>query len=173
MKRLNNKSIVLLLSLLLVFMGAAGSTLAYLIDKTESVTDSFQTVQTSYTVTEDATTYKITNNSGMDVYVRLAVVGHWESTTSSNTLYWKNPTLDNITTSDWEKIADFYYYKGAVSSGSIVTFPKVSSTETAPNGYQLSIQILTEVIQTTPAAVSDAWKMTYDGSSWTQVAVNP
>lgn len=115
------------------------------------------------------------DDTGYSVFVRADIIVTWKNTEGD--VYAKKPILGteyeiSINTLDWFEYEGYYYCKEAVASGdnSPVLIYSCSKTGAAPDGYQLSVQILAQTIQaagTTDVtdleypngkpAVTDAW----------------
>ena len=84
MKRINKKVILLAVSLMLILSAAIGGTVAYLIDQTGSITNTFTPAKVTPEVTEDFTNnvkkdVKITNKGDIPAYIRVKVVVTWKN----------------------------------------------------------------------------------------------
>ena len=142
------KSLAIIVAILLVIIFAVGGTIAYLVDVTESVTNTFNPAQVTTRVTEvvnsaeqTKTNVCITNTGDVDAYIRAAVVVTWQN--EEGDVLAKKPTeckisgcnhqncggdyvityntfdgLD-INTAGWFKRDDFYYWNKPVS-GSVM-----------------------------------------------------
>lgn len=170
-RKLDTSRLVLLVaSLSLLLMLAVGMTLAYLFDKTESITNTFTPTEVSQTIVEDfdkdvKKDVKVTNTGDIDAYIRVLVVITWQDDGGNvyptapveGTDYTVTWTMDG-----WAKHTDgFYYYKSKVapkaSTGILLTDCEPVEGK-APEGYHLSVEILSSAIQAQPAdAVHDAW----------------
>lgn len=177
-KKLNKKGIALLISAVLILSVAVGTTIAFLVDSTEDVTDNFTPAKVACTViapTDSDSNWHVRNDSekgsNIDAYIRVAVI---VNETNGNNLKWNDSfsaTIEPVNTTDdsWTFIKvdedtnfGYYYYNGTVEPGVSVPFGQI----TAANA---KIQVLAEAIQSTPDdAVQTAWGVTYANSTWTK-----
>ena len=179
-KKLNKKGIALLISAVLILSVAVGTTIAFLVDSTEDVTDNFTPAKVACTViapTDSDSNWYVRNDSekgsNIDAYIRVAVIFNEEN--ADGTLKWNGAIDATIThTGNWQKVENYYYYKGAVEPGKTnnVKFGTITVTKIVidENGEQqivditknAKIQVLAEAIQSTPDdAVQTAWGVNY------------
>lgn len=157
------KALAFLVLTAILALTIVGATLAFIITYTDSLTNVF----TPATVEVSIENGTIKNTGDAEAYVRAAVVVTWESTSSTNTINATAPkegadydytvTYD---TADWNVGSDgFYYYLAPLAAGtSVKSMPAVTDTATTLEGYKLSVEILADVIQSTPAeAVTSSW----------------
>ena len=132
-----------------------GSTIAYIIVKTQDLTNTFVPPNIDINLSGN----EIENTGDIPVYVRAAIVPTWISDSDGSTLS-QTPTVEITVNSGWTKGSDgFYYYTSPVAAGTSVT-PIVTAVpgSSAPEGYKLNIQVLSAAIQATPAeAVVNSW----------------
>ena len=167
------KRISVILAAVLLVAAAVGTTVAFLVDRTPSVENTFQPVAVSCRVLEsfDAATnvksnVSVQNTGDISAYVRAAVVVTWVSQESGST-YGGAPVAGTDYTvsmgeSGWQQGADGFYYCNAPVAAGAATPTLINSiapvAERAPEGYVLSVQIVASAIQAEPAeAVSTAW----------------
>ena len=168
-KKLNKKGIALLISAVLILSVAVGTTIAFLVDSTEDVTDNFTPAKVICDVTNSGDTWSVKNVENIDAYIRVAVI---VNETNGNNLKWNDSfsaTIEPVNTTDdsWTFIKvdedtnfGYYYYNGTVAPGASVPFGQI----TAANA---KIQVLAEAIQSTPDdAVQTAWGVTFNGTAW-------
>lgn len=172
-KKLNKKGIALLISAVLILSVAVGTTIAFLVDSTEDVTDNFTPAKVACTViapTDSDSNWYVRNDSekgsNIDAYIRVAVI---VNETNGTNLKWSgNPiNADVLITTDatWTKVGNYYYYNGEVAPDTSVTFGMIDTTALT----NAKIQVLAEAIQSTPnEAVKTAWGVTYANSTWTK-----
>lgn len=163
------KTATLLVAIVLLIGVAVGSTVAYLIDKTNEIKNEFEYAKTDVTVAEDfdGTTkqnVKVWNKSNIPVYVRATYVVNWVDkagniVTSVPDEY--DYQLTENPNGTWVKGKDgYYYYKDPVpadgkTQGSLLT---CKVTYPANPEYTLNVEILATAIQSEPAnAIFDAW----------------
>ena len=172
MKRINKKVILLAVSLVLILSAAIGGTVAYLIDQTGSITNTFTPAKVTPQVTEDfgnnvKNNVQITNTGDIPAYIRVKVVVTWKN---GNDVYGVAPKLgtDYIWTmpenSKWFLKGGFYYYSEPVAAKGTtdVLFTDCKPFDgKAPEGYSLSVDIHAQAIQAEPTtAVISAWGVT-------------
>lgn len=160
------KSASLLAALILMIVVGAGTTLAYIIDTTGSLTNTFLPSQVTCSVNTDKS---IKNTGDVDAYIRAAVVITWKN--GDGDVYGQKPmagTDYTISLNDtaqasnvWVKGSDGFYYWTSPVAVNASTNPLIASFSPiaeAPAGYTLSLEILTEAIQATPATVvTSSW----------------
>lgn len=167
------KTATLLVAIVLLIGVAVGSTVAYLIDKTNEIKNEFEYAKTDVTVTEDfdGTTkqnVKVWNKSNIPVYVRATYVVNWVDkagniVTSVPDEY--DYQLTENPNGTWVKGKDgYYYYKDPVpadgkTQGSLLTCGVTYPTENPE--YTLNVEILATAIQSEPKdAITNAWGVT-------------
>ena len=170
-KASRRQSLVLVASILLILAISVGGTLAYLATHTGPVANTFIPTSVGTEIDEkiegnvkkDVT---VKNTGSTDAYVRAAIVVTWID--SEGKVYPQAPVADTNYTIDlnvgetgaWKEYGGYYYYKTSVAGGekTAVLINSASLKGTAPDGYYLSIEILSQAIQAVPAqAVKDAW----------------
>jgi len=153
----NRKAIVMMVSLALVLVMAIGGTLAYLIDSDNSVVNKFLPSDVPNEITEDfdGTVKKdvaVTNNGNVSAFVRAKIVVTWQDASGN-----VGPTLPVLGTdysmdipanTGWVKQGDYYYYTQPVAAKATTGVLIAEAKQLAANeGYQLSIDILTQSVQ--------------------------
>ena len=185
MKRINKKVILLAVSLVLILSAAIGGTVAYLIDQTGSITNTFTPANVTPHINEDfngsvKNDVQITNNGDIPAYIRVKVVVTWKD--KEDNVYGAAPALGTDYTwtmpenSKWFLKGGFYYYSEPVAAkgttGVLFTECKPYDGK-APAGYSLSVDIHSQAIQAEPAAaVQEAWKVVTVGSDGKLTAKN-
>ena len=186
MKRINKKVILLAVSLMLILSAAIGGTVAYLIDQTGSITNTFTPAKVTPEVTEDFTNnvkkdVKITNKGAIPAYIRVKVVVTWKD--KDDNVYGAAPKAGTDYTwtmpenSKWFSKGGFYYYSEPVAAEGttdvLFTDCKLKDDVKAPDGYSLSVDIHAQAIQAEPTtAVTSAWKVVTVGSDGKLTAKN-
>ena len=166
-----NRAAVLLIAAILLISTAVGSTVAFLIDKTDPVTNTFEYASVSCEVTEefDQSTEKnvqVTNTGTTDAYIRAAYVVNWVDTQGNIAASVPEGYSYTLTesTDSWTKGTDgFFYYTSPVAPGASTAGSLPTCEVTCPENpeYTLSVEILAEAIQSTPEnAVTNAWNVT-------------
>lgn len=169
-----NRTAVLLIAIILLISTAVGSTVAFLATKTEPVENSFEYANVSCEVTQHRDTdgssiVQVKNTGTISAYIRAAVVANWIDADGNIAASVPEGYSYDLTCSSgsWAQGNDgFFYYllpvaPGALTEGSLLTCT-VACPETE---YTLSVEVLAEAIQSTPAsAVNEAWSAVVDGS---------
>lgn len=159
LKFTGKKAVALLAVTIVLAVSMVGATLAFIITKTDALTNIFSPAKVAIDI-DDIDGNKIINTGDIPVYVRVAIVANWVN--GSGEIHSTTPTVQ-ITLSDernWVKGSDgFYYYKLPVAANDSVTpVNSVTTSDTAPTGYEFQVQILSSAIQSTPtSAVVEAW----------------
>ena len=164
LKKLNKKGIALLLATAVLLTAVVGTTLAYLVDITGSIQNifNFGKVECKVVFNETTNIYSVQNTGTVPAYVRVAIVINATDSTDSSKLTWDSNFSYQIAPNadDWQLHEGYYYYKGEFAVRDSVDIIQYTESGT-------QIQILAEAIQATPdEAVQNAWKMTFDGTSW-------
>lgn len=164
------KEFVLFCSILVLLVGVVGGTMAFLVDQTDPVANQFTYDEVSCEVNEtmDGNTksdISIQNTGSTAAYIRAEVVVTWQD--ADGNVYGKLPVKDtDYTMSElgggWVLGSDGYYYcASAVASNTPTPVLFASITQIGKNpatGYTLSVEILADAIQSSPAnAVQEAW----------------
>lgn len=170
------KATVLLTTLVLLLTCLVGTTVAYLIMKTNQVTNTFQPARVTCEVNETfdgatKTDVTIANTSNIEAYIRAAIVVTWKDKKDGN-VYGRTPVAgtdyiidQNTATDDYWFVGDdgYYYYENPVAPGNSTSAlidscsPVASNT---PAGYGLNVEILGSAIQSVPASVVEqSWKV--------------
>lgn len=184
---MKTKKPVALVALLVLLCCTVAGTLAYLVDKTPEVKNTFEPAKVTTYVDEKfeekdgkltKSNVKIQNTGDIDAYIRVAVIVNWadkqgniSATPVKDSDYVMDLNIDTGTTTNapWFKGSDGYYYcKTAVKSVKqdtkncytpvlIKSCIKATGAQ-APAGYDLQVTILADGIQSVPAdAVQQAW----------------
>lgn len=171
---------VLLASLLLIAVVGVGATVAYLMDVTDEVRNTFSPTAADITVTEDFNnnvkkSVIVTNNGEIPVFVRATLAIYW--TDAQGVIVKPNGCQHSeiVLGSGWIEYptnSGIYYYTQKLTSGaktsSLINPEHPITTVITPDGvnYNLVVEVLTEAIQAEPLdAVREAWGVTIaDGS---------
>ena len=170
-----NRTAVLLIAIILLISTAVGSTVAFLATKTEPVENSFEYANVSCEVMQDRDTdgssiVKVKNTGTISAYIRAAVVANWIDKDGNIAASVPEGYSYDLTCSSgsWAQGKDgFFYYLLPVAPGASTEGNLLTCTVTCPETpeYTLSVEVLTEAIQSTPAsAVNEAWSAAVDGS---------
>ena len=172
-----NRATVLLMAILMLIGVAAGSTVAYLITKTDDVANTFEYGRVSCAVKEDfdGKTKKenvhIQNTGNVNAYIRATVVVNWLDEDNNIVAsvpegYKCNLTVNTGGNSKWvQGKGGYYYYTSPVAPGESTEGSLLTCTVEYPDNnpeYTLSVEILATAVQSEPAsAVYNAWGVTY------------
>lgn len=171
------RSLVLVVSVLALVLAVAGGTLAWLTANTTPVTNTFTPAQVSCEVDETfqnnvKSAVSIKNTSNIDAYIRAYVVVTWKD--AQGNVYGKpvkdtDYTIEYATGTGWEKGSDGYYYftkpVGVDKTTSELIKTCAPVADKAPAGYDLSVEIIAEAIQSLPATtVASVWPVTVDAN---------
>ena len=169
-----NRTAVLLIAIILLISTAVGSTVAFLATKTEPVENSFEYANVSCEVMQDRDTdgsiVQVKNTGTISAYIRAAVVANWIDVDGNIAASVPEGYSYDLTCSSgsWAQGKDgFFYYLLPVAPGALTEGSLLTCTVACPEDpeYTLSVEVLTEAIQSTPAsAVNEAWSAAVDGS---------
>lgn len=177
MKRINKKVILLAVSLLLILSAAIGGTVAYLIDQTGSITNTFTPAKVTPEVKEDfgnnvKNNVQIKNDGNVPAYIRVKIVVTWKD--KDGNVYGAAPKAGTdynwtmLENSKWFLKDGFYYYSEPVAAEGTtdVLFTDCKPLAgRAPDGYSLSVDIHAQAIQAEPTrAVTSAWDVQVDAN---------
>lgn len=175
-KSLTARSILVIVSAATLLLACVGMTVAFIIDSTNTITNTFVPSQVSCLVQEtnweDGNTVKtdvsVQNTGDTGAYIRAAIVINWQD--DEGNVYGTAPVngVDytiSINNEDWTLGRDgFYYHKSAVDPSNLtsVLIENCTVKAVAPkDGYTLSVEILASAVQSTPAtAAEQAWGAT-------------
>ena len=168
-----NRTAVLLIAVILLISTAVGSTVAFLATKTEPVENSFEYANVSCKVTQncdtDGSIVQVKNTGTISAYIRAAVVANWMDVDGNIAASVPEGYSYDLTCSSgsWAQGKDgFFYYLLPVAPGASTEGNLLTCTVTCPETpeYTLSVEVLAEAIQSTPAsAVNEAWSAAVDG----------
>lgn len=162
------RSGILLAAVIVLLAGAVGGTWASLVAQSEPVQNNFTYAHVSCTVEEtfDGTTksnVRIQNTGDIPAYIRARIVVTWKDTSGNVSAAVPVKDTDYTITFNgekWTQQGDYWYCKTAVDATKFtpVLITECKKTGTAPDGYDLSVEILADAIQSEPAnAVKEAW----------------
>lgn len=156
------KAFLVLASVALLLTIAVSSTLAFLTDRTESVTNIFTPTNVDVTVTDTVDggvkrNVVITNTGNIDAYIRAKVVANWRLNGEI-----VGGWTDDITynTSKWTADNGFYYYADPVAPGAYTPVALFNSYEPTQNppvaGAQLVMDIIVQAVQADGTGATNA-----------------
>lgn len=176
-KRKHTKRRTALLSIFLILSLAVSGTLAYLVAKTDNVNNQFEPsyVTCQVNANNDAT-FDVTNTGDVGAFIRAEIVVNWMD--EKGNVRGIAPSFSDYTLvvneSDWwqdKKDTGYYYYKYSVLpkgvTNDLITAYGLATNVTAPDGYDLSVEVVAEAIQAdgdrdfgNVPAYKDAWGIT-------------
>lgn len=159
------KQKLLILSLALVLLIGAGSTIAYLISVPPGVENKFQPTVVSCTVLEDfdkqtKSNVRVQNTGDIDAYIRAEIVVNWKN--DAGEVYGAEPkdgadyNIDIPKNTGWFEKGGFYYYENVVNpkgtqddkdKTGVLINSCTPVADRAPAGYYLSVEIIASAIQ--------------------------
>lgn len=155
------RTAVLLIAVLLLISTAVGSTAAFLVTKTEPVVENFAYAQVSCQVTD---TMGVKNTGTAQAYIRASYAVNWRDEEGKIAAAApEDYSYDPEESLQWKKGGDgYFYYPDPVDPGgeapSLLT---CSAPYPEYPGYTLSVEVVAEAIQSTPAeAAEEAWGVT-------------
>lgn len=178
-----NKAAVLIMAVLLILGATVGSTVAFLIDKTEPVENAFEYAKVSCEVTEKfeqnkKEDVKVKNTGTTDAYIRATYVVNWvdaQGSIAASEPAGYSYSLTENSDSKWIAEDGYFYYTLPVAPGASTEGSLLTCTVTYPDNpeYTLSVEILAEAIQSTPDnAVQEAWSVSISQGSVTAYSGN-
>lgn len=163
------------LALALCLAGVAGGTLAWLLDRTETIQNSFQPSHVDCEVVEDSfaglvkTGVTVKNTSDIEAYIRVRLVTY-RVNAEGQTIGGEAAVPAFTPGAGWVKSGEYYYYTKPVAPGAEIT-PDLMDTMTLADyggGEKQALEILAEAIQSEPArAAGEAWGVTIAENSVT------
>lgn len=164
------RSGILLAAVIVLLAGAVGGTWAFLVAQSEPVQNNFTYAHVRCTIKEifDGTTksdVQIQNTGDISAYIRARIVVTWKDANGnvSSTVPVKNTDYTiAFNEKDWTQQGGYWYCKTAVNPNGftpeLISECKKTANANAPKGYDLSVEILADAIQSEPAsAVTEAW----------------
>ncbi len=177
---MKTKKPVALVALLLLLCCTVAGTLAYLVDSTDPVTNTFTPAHVSTAVDETfengvKSDVKIQNTGNIDAYIRAAIIINWadkDGNVSATPVEDGDYKIKYDSSNTWEKIGDYWYYTNPVAADSLTEKALIESCAPvagkAPEGYDLQVTILADGIQSEPlTAIKEAWHV--DPATWTAI----
>lgn len=165
-----NRAAVLLLSMILLIGIAVGTTVAFLVARTEPMKSTFEYAKVSCEVTGSKENVQIKNTGNTAAYIRATYVVTWRDAYGKVAVSVPGGysyTLTENLSNNWKKGTDgYFYYTSPVAPGNSTLDSLPTCNVTYPDNpeYTLSAEILAEAIQSEPAeAVQQAWGATLVG----------
>lgn len=161
----NKRSLIWLLSVVMILVLGAGATLAYIHMSTQNVTNTFEPTNVSCDVEEEFAdnvkrNVKIKNTSNIEAFIRSEIIVTWKN--EAGEIYGKLPVKNidyimnlNLAEEDeegWKAGKDgFYYFTLAKAPGAatdnLIDSCYLKEGASAPDGYYLSVEIIASAIQ--------------------------
>ena len=183
-RRRRRRLVIVLTAALLVVCLSAGGTLAFLLTHTEPAKNVFSpgivACQVTETFTDDVKSNVAVQNTGnTDAYIRAAINVTWmedDTNAGDQTVTAKVPqqgrdyTMSFYENSEWLQGADGYWYytkpvAPGASTGALINECKLTPGAEVPEGYHLSVEIISSAIQSSPAeVVQGKWHVVLDAS---------
>lgn len=156
----SRKMLLVLVSATLLLTVAVSSTLAFLTDRTEEVTNTFTPTTVDVTVTDKVdngvkSNVVITNSGDVKAFIRAKVVANWVKD-GKIVAGWTDDIDYNDP--DWKLNGEFYYYKDAVEGKTQVPVALFTSYTpgTAPvTGAHLVMDIIVQAVQADGIGTND------------------
>ncbi len=164
------KPALTILPLLLVLLLTVGGTLAFLIDSTQKVTNTFTPgsvgteIEEEFPGQEVKQNVRIKNTGNSAAFIRAAIVANWVAADGSIVAPAAAPadyTIENLPGEGWFEQGGYYYHAAPVGAGQKTgyLFTECAPVNAnAPEGADhLQVTILSQGIQATADAVNAAW----------------
>lgn len=159
--RSSKVKVISLLLAAIAITAVCGSTLAYLVAHTDTLTSTFTPATVSCQVISTNEGYAVKNTGSAQVYVRAVVTVNWVN--EDGNIVFPAPQQDTDYTlsfnnpSNWVASGDYYFYtvplSGNDSTDALIT--SYTCKKTPPEGRTLQVKILAQAVQAN--AVQDAW----------------
>lgn len=169
----NRKLAALILALALLAVGTAVGTIAYLMNHTGPVTNSFSLGNVDTEITEEfdgrvKRHVNVTNTGTVTAYIRVKLVSY--RVNDRNEIIGGSDPLTDLPRlgDDWKPYGDHYYYTKPVAPGAkpatnLFEEYALEGNYTDADGGKQVLEVMAEGIQSTPAqAVKDAWGIEVD-----------
>ncbi len=169
MKKRKNRKLILLLAIVAAMAVAVGGTIAYLVDQTESLVNTFTPANVGVDITDEVengvkSNVVIKNTGSTDAYIRARIVGNWVDANGTVVQAW-DPTGDgtfaNLPGAGWKLYNGYYYYTDPVEpngelKGENALFTSYTVTKTVEDAH-LVLDIMVQAIQSEAGAAQVAW----------------
>ena len=183
-----HKEFVLLMSVVVLLVGVAGGSLAYLFTNSDPVTNTFLPAHVdSIPVESFSNNVKenigAKNTSNIPAFLRATISYRWEN--NDGEILAETPSVNIVEplreTTGWFTVDGIYYYKNVVPADTAVStyfIRSISVNGTAPEGYHLVVDVLTEAIQAEGVSedgehpVEIAWGVKYNAGTPATISAN-
>lgn len=158
-----HKTMIIVLSIILLVCIGVGATLAYFANSTGPVINTFQSGTVGAEIDEDISgntknSITVKNTGSVPVYVRVRLVSYFED--DSGVLPQDSPVVSVTLDTNWKQIGSYYYYKLPVAAGASTSNLLKEGTYLSMVNNQV-IEVLADTVQATPAdAVEAVWSVT-------------
>ena len=166
-----NKTFFTLLAIIMAIGAAVGTTVAFLVARTDNVQNTFEYANVSCAVSEDFNgtikkDVQIKNTGSTDAYIRATYVVNWldeDGNIAASDPEGYSYTLVENPDGKWEKKSDgYFYYLTPVAPEHSTLGSLLDCTVTYPENpeYTLSVEILATAIQSNPVSAAEgAWNI--------------
>lgn len=177
-----NRSFVVLAAIVLLVLGAVGTTLAWLTDATDAIVNKFEYTEVKCEVQEEfdgleKKNVKVTNTGSTDAYIRATYVVTFRD--AEGNIVYGTPkegidyTIKLNNTNIWVYEDGYYYYGAQVDPNgetqNLIERFKGINTEKWPAGCHLSVEILASAVQANQKdAMGEAWGYIWDNTVLTK-----
>ena len=162
------KEFVLACSAIVLLIGFAGGSLAYLFTHTDSIRNTFTPAEVDVTIQEAFDHHQkkenvhFQNTGDVPVYMRARLVINWTDANGKIVPQPEGYSVEDkgLPGKNWIQNDTYYYYTKPVEAGASTTNLVDSITAKTPDNpeYYLLVDVLVETIQATPTqAVQEAW----------------
>lgn len=172
-KKAGGKAAVLIASLALLLTLTVGTVIAFIIDKTENVENTFNPTKITTDITEkfDGEIKKDVNavNTGdASAYIRIKLISYRVSETDETKVIGGSAAVPEFTPGDgWFEKDGFYYWSSPVAPSASPTVPLIGEEGielqkyTDADGGKQVIEVMAEAIQSDPTTVvAEKWNVT-------------
>lgn len=168
----SKRPLLAVLALVLALTVGIGGTVAWIADRTNSITNTFTLGDVKPVIHEDfkndvKSDVYVTNEGTVPAYIRVAVVPTWID--ENGDPVGKSASLSDLHISlgdGWVKNGDYYYHSAPVAAdGGRTSVLIESAMVVTENGYRMDLQIVADAIQAQPRnAVETAWGVGVDSN---------
>ena len=172
MKKTQGMKLIIAIACIILTCSTIAGIYAVLMGKTDAVTNTFALGAITCDINETfdgivKSNVSIRNTSEVEAFIRADINVTWMSNDGTS-VYSDTPVLGIdynmvLNQDDWFEGADgHYYHKGIVKSGELsdvlIRTAEMLNGATQPNGFHLSIEVISSSIQANPRkAIKDAW----------------
>ena len=152
-RRKRKKWVMLTVAMLLLLAAGVGGSIAYLLDKTDMVNNTFTPGRVTVDIAEEKTpttksNIRVQNTGNVPAYIRVTLVTYW---TDADNKVVPQPDGGSVSTPSvkpgWSCADNIYYYNSIVAPGDLTDAMLDPITIQAPAGYTCHIDVYAEGIQ--------------------------